>query len=33
MKYTIYIKSGTCGWFDYDGCDSTVKEVENSEKR
>jgi len=30
VKYSIYIKSGTCGWFSYDGCDQWVKEVEGA---
>ncbi len=27
MNYSVYIKSGTCGWFDYDGCDQIIKKV------
>ena len=23
----FYIKSGTCGWFDYDGCDMCLKTI------
>ena len=30
MTISIYIKSGTGGYSDYDGCDMLVKELKNS---
>lgn len=28
--FTICIKSGTCGYFDHDGCDMEVAEINSS---
>ncbi len=31
MTYTIYIKSGSSGWFSHDGCDMGISVVEKAE--